>query len=83
VQRDEEQEPGHDRVREPPDDHDGHARKPVGEVAGREREQRDRHELGEADQAEMERAVADRVHLPADRDLRHLQGEPRAEDRRP
>ena len=56
---------------------------PVGDVAGREGEQRQGQELGKADQAKVERALVDGVDLPADRDRHHLACEARREDRRP
>ena len=56
---------------------------PVGDVAGREREQRQRKELGEADQAQVERALVDGVHLPPDCDGQHLSREARRENRPP
>ena len=59
------------------------ARDPVGEVPGRQREDRQRRELEEADQAEVERVLVDRVDLPPDRDRDHVLGEAHAEDRRP
>ena len=55
----------------------------IGELAGRQREQRQRQELGEADEPEVERAVADRVDLPADRDDHHLRREAVREQGRP
>ena len=51
------------------------ARHAIRQVAGRQREQQQREELREPDQAEVERVLADRVDLPADRDERHLQRE--------
>ena len=48
---------------------------PVGEVAGGEREQRQRQEHREADDPEVEWVAMDRVHLPPDRDERHLDRE--------
>ncbi len=55
----------------------------VGELPGRQREHEQRHELGQADQPEVERGAVDRIHLPADRDRRHLRAEPAREDRDP
>ena len=48
------------------------ARQPVGQLAHRQREQRQRDELHQADQAEVERVAVDREHLPADRDRDHV-----------
>ena len=56
------------------------ARKAVGEMPGRKRQQRQRHELRQPDQAEIEGAPVNRVHLPADRDRRHLAAQPIASD---
>ena len=50
-------------------------RQAVGEVPRRQREQRQRQELRERDECEVERALAHRVHLPADGDGRHRQRE--------
>ena len=47
-------------------------REAVGEMPCGQREQRQRDEHGEPDEPEIERVAADRVHLPADRDERHL-----------
>ena len=55
------------------------AREAVGQVPGRQREQRQRDEHREADEPEVERVAADRVDLPADRDERHLDRERRRE----
>ena len=59
----------------------GAPRVPVGEVTGREREQRQRHEHREPDEPEVERVAVDRVDLPADRDERHLDRERRRHGR--
>src|SRR5207237_1198068 len=45
------------------------------------REQRQRHELGQADQAEVERRAVNRVDLPADRDGDHLAAKAHREQR--
>ena len=45
----------------------------VGDMAGEQEESGHRDELHEPDQAEMERAAGQRVHLPADRDDLDLQ----------
>ena len=50
-------------------------REAVGELAGRQREQKQRQELAEPDQAEVEGGAADREDLPADRDRDHLDPE--------
>ena len=55
----------------------------VGELSRRQREDRQRHELREPDEPEVERVAVDRVHLPADRDGEHLRREPVRERRRP
>ena len=55
----------------------------VGELACREREDRQRHEFREPDEAEVERVAVDRVDLPADRDDEHLQREAVRERGRP
>ena len=53
----------------------------VRDLSGRQHQHDERHELREADQAEVERIVRDRVHLPADRDALHLHRERRDEPR--
>ena len=58
-------------------------RQPVGDLPGREREERQRQELHQPDEAEVERVAVDRVDLPADRDREHLRREPVREERRP
>ena len=67
-------------------DEDELAREPVGDRAGGQGEEEQRQELGQADEAEMERVPRDLVDLPADRDEHHLAGQPvrdaRAEQRR-
>ena len=83
VDRDDEEQPEDCRIGEAPDEDDREAGQPVGELPGRQGEQQDRQELGEADQSQIEGAVADRVHLPADRNGSHLHREARAEHRRP
>src|SRR5262249_1535791 len=50
-------------------------------MARREGEDRQRQELEQADQAEVERGVVDRVDLPADGDRDHLASEPQREQR--
>jgi len=50
---------------------------------GGQREERERDELGEPNQAEVERVAADRIDLPADRDGDHVLGEAHRADRRP
>ena len=75
-QRDEDRHRGRAGEQEPP-------REAVGEVPGREREQRQRRELGEPDQAEVERRVVDLEDLPADGDGGHLRAEPLDEQRDP
>ena len=40
----------------------------VGQLTGRQREQQEREELRQADKPEVERVLANRVDLPADRD---------------
>jgi hypothetical protein len=70
----EEADDGGDPERDPP-------RQPVGQLPGRQREQRQRQELGEADQPEVERVAVDHVHLPADRDGDHLRGQHPGQDR--
>ena len=54
------------------------ARWPAGQ-----REQRQRQELGEADEAEVERVPVQLVDLPADRDLAHRQRQPGGDGREP
>jgi hypothetical protein len=44
-------------------------------MAGRQRQHDRRHELHQADQAQVERAAGDRVDLPADRHRQHLETE--------
>ena len=58
-------------------------RQPVCDLSRRQREQRQRQELHQPDEAEVERVVVDRVDLPADRDREHLEGEAVREERRP
>ncbi len=55
------------------------ARESVGQVPGGEREQRQRDEHREADEPEVEWVAPNGVHLPPDRDERHLDREPRGE----
>jgi len=55
----------------------------IGELARREREQRQRQELRQADETEVERPVANRVDLPADCDDDHLRRESVREQRGP
>ncbi len=63
----------------------GHAASghPIGELAGRQREERQRQKLGEPDEPEVEGPVPDRIDLPADRDDHHLRREAVREQRRP
>ena len=61
----------------------GSARDTIGELTRRQREERQRDELGQSDEAEVEGPVADRVDLPADRDHHHLRREAVREQRRP
>jgi hypothetical protein len=72
-----------DRVGEADDRDERDARQPVGELPGREREERHGEELREADQSEVEGTAVDRVDLPADRDRDHLHCDAGAEHRRP
>ena len=46
-------------------------------MPGRQSEEWQRHEHREPDEPEIERIAADGVHLPADRDERHLDGDGR------
>ena len=62
---------------------DGAPRQPVGDLPRRKREDRQRQELHQADEAEVERVAVDRVDLPADRDREHLRREAVREERRP
>ena len=55
------------------DDHS--ALDPVGKVASRQREDRQRHEFREPDEPEIERVAVDGVDLPTDRDDEHLERE--------
>ncbi len=48
-------------------------------MPGRESEERERDEHGEPDEAEIERVAPHGVHLPPDRDERHLDREARRE----
>ena len=57
-------------------------RQPVCERAGRQREEEQRQELGQADEAEVERIPGDVVDLPADGDEDHLAAEPVGDARR-
>ena len=59
------------------------ARDAVGDLAGRERQDRQRHELGEAHETEVERVAVDGVDLPPDCDRDHLRREAVRERRRP
>ena len=56
------------------------ARDAVGELPARQREDEDRTELKQADQAEVERAVVDVVDLPADGHRDHLAPEVHRQD---
>ena len=58
----------------------GHA---VGQLAGGQREEEQRQELGEPDEPEVQRVLAYRVDLPPDRDERHLQRERLGDERHP
>ena len=80
VQGDDEQEHRDHRVAGERDERQL-AREAVGEVAGREREQRQRRELREPDQAQVERVRGDLEDLPADRDGGHLRGRARRDAR--
>ena len=62
-------------------DEDELSRQPVGELAGRKREQGQRQELGESDEPEVQRVARDAVDLPADRDQDHLAREAHRHDR--
>ena len=62
---------------------DGAPRQAVGELPGRQREERQRQELHEPDEPEVERVAVDRVDLPADRDGEHLRREAVREERTP
>ena len=81
VEADEQQQSRDRRVRDERADQDELARQPVRDRAGGQREEQQRQELGEADQAEVERVPVDVVDLPADRDEHHLAPEP-VRDRR-
>ena len=83
LDRDQEQEPCDDRLGQDRRREESHARHPVGDLAGRQREQRQRHELGQPDQAEVECALVDRVDLPADCDCDHLGRKPGGEEAAP
>jgi hypothetical protein len=52
----------------------GAAVEPVGDLAGRQHQEELRKELGEPDQAKMQRAVGELVDVPADDDADHLEG---------
>ena len=52
------------------------SRQPVGQRPGGQREEEQRQELGQADEAEVERVPGDVVDLPADGDEDHLAAEP-------
>ena len=74
------EQPEHDHDLERDGDRKQRAsRKAVGEVSCREREERQRNEHREPDQPEVERIAPHGVHLPADRDERHLDREARRE----
>ena len=81
--RDREQEQRDSHLQPCRDGGHGPPRDAIGELAGRQREERQRQELGEPDEPEVERAVADRVDLPADRDNHHLRREAVREQRSP
>ena len=55
----------------------------VGELPRRQREDRQRKELSEPDEPEVERPVPDRIDLPADRYDHHLPREAVGQQRRP
>ena len=55
------------------------AREAVGEMPCRQRQERQRDEHRQPDEAEVERIAPHGVHLPADRDERHLEREARRE----
>ena len=65
-------ERGRDREQRPP-------RKAIRQVTGRQGEERQRDEHRQPDEPEVERIAVNRVDLPADRDERHLDREPRRE----
>ncbi len=54
----------------------------IGDVACGQHQQHERQELGQANQAEVERLAGDRVDLPADRDRLHLHRDRREQPRR-
>ena len=55
----------------------------IGDLPRRQREDRQRQELHQPDEPEVERMVVDRVDLPADRDREHLRRQPVREQGRP
>lgn len=58
-------------------------REKIGELTGGQRQQDHRHELGEPDPAEIQRAVVELVDLPADRHRGHLRAEAHEDQRDP
>ena len=82
-ERDRDEHRGDPDLEGEPDRDDEPALDAVGELAGGEREDRQRQKFSEPDEAEVERVLVDRVHLPADRDHEHLQRECVRERRRP
>ncbi len=65
------------------DGDDRAAREAVGDLPRGQGENQQRQELGEPDEAEVERILVDQVDLHADRDDEHLEREPARERRRP
>ncbi len=59
------------------------ARDSVRELTGGQSEQRERKELREPDEPQVEWILPDGVHLPADGDRRHVHGEARCDQRNP
>jgi hypothetical protein len=80
---DHKQDAGDEHGQSTGDGRDRPPRHPVGEMPRRQCKDRQREELREADEPEIERVVADRVDLPADRDHHHLRGEAVRQQRRP
>ena len=78
--RDEEQQAGNDRLGDDRHGEEPDARQAVGDLAGRQCEQWQRHELGQPDEPEVERAPVDRIDLPADGDRNHLGRKPGGEE---
>jgi hypothetical protein len=76
-----EQEQRTDELERDADREDHRAIAPVCDMTRGQHEQHERQELRQADQAEVERIVRDRVNLPADGDGLHLHGDRRKEPR--